>query len=102
MVNCIYFVLCKDTGNIKIGYTTNLKRRMRSLKSVYGPLEFLGIVRGDVDTERIIHNIMAPYRIKGELYENDKALSAFVDDYAIIPWWALKEIPPYLGVRVNG
>lgn len=68
----IYYVI--TCCRIKIGYTTNLPRRLAELC----PDELLATERGDRDTEALRHRQFAPYRVRGEWFRDCPALRAHV------------------------
>jgi hypothetical protein len=66
----IYFIRSHRMGAIKIGFATDVEKRMRSLKTaIAGDIELLGTVAGNVDDERALHDRFSAYRISGEWFE---------------------------------
>lgn len=61
---CIYAIQCPD-GAIKIGYTEDLARRMNNYGPGYKPL---GFRPGDRRQERMIHQSLRAYRVRGNEY----------------------------------
>ncbi len=48
----IYFIRGKESGNIKIGFSTNPDKRKSNLQTAhYEELEFIGIMNGTLDDE---------------------------------------------------
>lgn len=66
-----YMITC---CRIKIGYTTNLPRRMAELC----PDELLATERGTRDTEQARHRQFQAYRVRGEWFRDCPALRAHV------------------------
>lgn len=64
----IYFIKCLD--KIKIGYTTNIARRMKELKTGNGEkLELIYKIQGDKYLERVYQHKYQDYHISGEWFE---------------------------------
>jgi len=68
----IYYV--RTCCRIKIGYTTDLERRMTELS----PDELLATESGGRDLERRRHDQFAAYRIRGEWFRDSPALAAHI------------------------
>jgi hypothetical protein len=68
--NCVvYFAQNVANGNVKIGYTGDLPRRIAALSSGAGqPVELLRTVAGGRSVEAWLHRRFAPYRITGEWF----------------------------------
>jgi hypothetical protein len=65
----VYFVECM--GRIKIGFTSNVSKRMSSLAtSAPGPLTLIGAIEADVAVERAFHRMLAHHRITLEWFED--------------------------------
>ena len=65
----IYFA--SIPGEIKVGISRNVSARLRQLAAeVDEPIELLGIIEGDLEREQSIHKALAPYRTKGEWYQD--------------------------------
>ncbi len=66
----IYFVQGESGGPIKIGFTTNIKRRIIILQNGYPEkLKVLGFIQGTKETEETIHTELQKHRINGEWFE---------------------------------
>lgn len=66
----IYFIRRGEDGPVKIGFTTNLDKRLASLQG--GNAEKLTVIRtmdGDKETERVLHGYFADQRLHGEWFE---------------------------------
>lgn len=58
---------------IKIGYAEKLKDRLRELRDVYGvPVEFIGVMPGARERERLLHKKFARYR-----FDHDRMVEWF-------------------------
>jgi hypothetical protein len=65
----VYFVMNYDTGAVKIGFTTNIKERLSSLRSGAGArLEVLRSIEGGEKRERWLHKRFAHLRREGEWF----------------------------------
>jgi hypothetical protein len=63
----VYFFQRSD-GLVKIGTTTLLRDRQRSLTREFGDLVLLGLQRGDSSDERDLHRRFAAARVQGEWF----------------------------------
>jgi hypothetical protein len=62
----VYFLIDREAAQVKIGYTSDVQRRVRDLSHERGnPLELAGEISGDSRFERILHERFRPYRIMG-------------------------------------
>lgn len=76
----VYFVQGELNCNIKIGSTSNLKRRLSSLQnSSPTPLTLLCSVPGSKSTETRFHDWFQPYRLWGEWFSPAPELTGFID-----------------------
>lgn len=77
----VYFIGHDNTGEIKIGITTSIQKRMKSLQSNngrYEPHTFLAGVRGDRVHERQLHKHFTHLRTQGEYFRPDYQLEDYV------------------------
>ena len=77
----IYFVMNPNDGCIKIGYTgRTVWERMRNLKTGNtAPLFLLGVIRGTLEDEMMIHELFADCRVPGlEWFRSTRELHAFM------------------------
>lgn len=82
----VYFLRHADL--IKIGYSSDLTTRMRSLlTAVPGKAEFLGYLPGDRDLESHLHSVFHESRFSGEWFAVSDRLLAIIETLAI------KELP---------
>lgn len=80
---CVYFV-GGDAGPVKIGYTSELPLRLRSLRNQSPvPVRLLGAVHGGRDVERAYHSQFASSRLHGEWFERSDDI---LDELAKIRW----------------
>jgi hypothetical protein len=68
MPKCVYFIQQGDTGPIKIGTTTEFKKRFTSIRSVNIFVRVLGIMVGGRKEEQQLHKRFSAYRIEGEWF----------------------------------
>lgn len=65
----VYFIRAVGAGAIKIGVTSNVKKRLYGLRSASpGRLELLGYVVGDTDLERDLHGRFFDWHLRGEWF----------------------------------
>lgn len=75
---CVYFIQA-GLGPIKIGYTTDIKRRLPSLQtSTSKKLRVLATIAGRVGLERELHRRFHEHRISGEWFRPAPELLAFI------------------------
>ena len=68
----IYFIQNKTTGDIKIGYSKNPKKRLTGLQTATPhDLTILGVVQGGLDDEAAFHQRFAGSALKGEWLKVD-------------------------------
>lgn len=71
----VYFIECRDTKNIKIGWANNPSIRMANLQtSTASILRLVAVMPGCRKVERQVHNTHAASHIRGEWYRPDHAI----------------------------
>lgn len=81
MKHTIYIVKARASGFIKIGITSDLEKRLRSLESATGShIELLLSFRGALYLEQICHRTFGELRERGEWFRNEGRLAAFIDE----------------------
>jgi hypothetical protein len=74
----VYFIRVSK-GHVKIGFTTNLGRRLREFQSVIaGDITVLLTIPGNRDLEQRLHTLFHKHRIKNEIFESH-LISRFVE-----------------------
>ena len=74
---------------IKIGYTTDLLKRLKSLTNQYGnPIEVLGVINGGATTEALLHYEWKELRVMDELGEKFRPSPELID------WTNSLTVPP--------
>ena len=83
----IYFIETIDYDFIKIGISTNVSQRLKSLQSSC-PLELrmLRYIKGGPKDEQYLHNRFAKYIVRGEWYCKSKDLMDFIDGEKYTPF----------------
>jgi hypothetical protein len=76
-VGQIYFLRRRD-GLVKVGFTTNLPRRIASLSRSHGPLDVIRVINGDRRRENAIHGALRPSNEFGEWFRDSDELRAFI------------------------
>jgi Meiotically Up-regulated Gene 113 (MUG113) protein len=73
MTNCVY-LLQREDGLIKIGYTSDFWRRFDVLRLEHGELRALALVEGGPGVEFWLHRKWAHLRVRGEWFKPDPEL----------------------------
>lgn len=77
----VYFIRNTHNGNVKIGITANVSRRLKQLQGNYDPgaLIVVGVIsQGGIDVERQLHERFAQYRLHGEWFEWNEEIEAAI------------------------
>lgn len=75
--------VAKTKNFVKIGYSTNVKRRINQLQSANPePVELVDSIPGTLELERSIHDKLSPYRCEGgnEWYRMTPEVVNFVNN----------------------
>jgi Meiotically Up-regulated Gene 113 (MUG113) protein len=79
-VTQLYFIQAGEDGPIKIGLADRPFERLASLQTAnYEELRLLAHVPVEPLEERFYHEVMEPYRIRGEWFRPDPVVLALVD-----------------------
>ncbi len=71
----VYFIQIISSGEIKIGYSTNVKKRMNGLQTaIPEKIKLLGFFAGDKQKEKELHKKFKHLRIKGEWFKCDASI----------------------------
>lgn len=66
----VYFLQNERTLAIKVGYTANVKGRIKTLRTASADrLRLLGVIPGDQGVERQIHRNLMCHRLAGEWFD---------------------------------
>ena len=77
----VYFIQSADSKQIKIGRSTNIKKRMKAMQiGSSAKLKLLGTIPGSSGTETIIHNKFRHLRQTGEWHLPGDDLVKFIKD----------------------
>lgn len=78
----IYFARPRlDTGKVKIGFTTDVRKRIKGLSTaVPGGLELLATIDGGLKEEKYLHDKFAELCIGGEWFHYAEPIRKFVRD----------------------
>ncbi len=76
----LYFIRCQTTNLIKIGVSTSVEDRLRTLQTASpGKLVLLGVVKhGGVTLEEKLHERLKPHRSHGEWFRDSPELQAVI------------------------
>ena len=79
----VYFILSEETGLVKIGVTTDLRRRVRALQTA-SPVELklMGKIIGNRWREERFHLVFREYRERGEWFRYEGEVRDFVEGLA--------------------
>jgi hypothetical protein len=78
----LYAVLRRDTGEVKLGTTAEMTRRLRHLQIACAvPLELLGTQPGGLVEERALHSRFASARLLGEWFRYTDEVASYVRDH---------------------
>lgn len=82
----IYFIQTKESGKIKIGYSTSPDKRIKDLQ-IANPekLELIGLLKGSKDYEKQIHQKFEELNIHGEWFDPGNKLLEFIHKHAKLP-----------------
>lgn len=71
--DCVYFLLFKSSNNIKVGFTSNLNKRLQAYRT-HSPEEFsvIKVIKGSRRIESSVKNKLKPYRVRGEFFNASK------------------------------
>lgn len=76
----IYFIKAVNSGAIKIGVSNDPRRRLDTMQTGSAePLELLGVLPGQFEEERRLHEMLKRHRIHGEWFRGDAELGAAVE-----------------------
>jgi hypothetical protein len=75
----VYFV--RIGKNVKIGVTTNLKRRMKAMQTYASDIKLLIEMPGDRSLEQKLHDLLAESRVARELFHQDYRVISFIDQF---------------------
>lgn len=94
---CVYFLT--DGEAIKIGFATNLKKRIDQLQGGHHfPLFLLGSIPAPRRHERMIHSRFRGLRIRGEWFQIHDDILAYIDT---VPGWVEGHDMEEYGHRVS-
>lgn len=77
----VYFIHDPSTSRIKIGFSADVEKRLRSLQTgSSSTLSILGKMRGTDEDERSLHQRFGAHRVGGEWFHAAPELTAFIDE----------------------
>lgn len=85
MSSVVYFVERESDRAVKIGVTKNLSTRLGELKRQHGKIKLLGIIKGGLVREKILHWVFEGARLDGEFFTPDAELLELIGKYAAVP-----------------
>ena len=82
----IYLVVSASTNKLKIGYTSNLKKRLRQISNASGTkVELISSFPGDMAMEKEAHKRFDHFRCIGEWFEYDDSIINFFKSQEVNP-----------------
>jgi len=76
----VYFLQSGQDGPIKIGYTTDIQKRIKALQTAHPfPLKLLLVINGNVDDESKLHKKFNSLRLCGEWFSPDEKLLQYIE-----------------------
>jgi len=79
----IYFLKNPETGLVKIGYSARHTTRIREITNSEGvQLVGIGVLAGDLSSEKELHRRFAHLRCHGEWFRYENDLEAFITENA--------------------
>lgn len=95
----IYFVQTNDNAHIKIGYASNVEKRMAALQTgAPRGVKLLATMPGDKQVERAVHERFARLRGHGEWFDTDRAIIELAMQAALLD--GLADNDPFLRYAV--
>lgn len=80
----IYFISADETNKIKIGFSNDVKNRLKQLQtSCPFELKVLLLIEGDEAKEKELHIKFKKYRVNGEWFEHVEQLTKFIEENKI-------------------
>jgi hypothetical protein len=77
----VYFVQVISSGDIKIGYSTNIRSRISTLQtSIPEKIKLLGYISGDLGKEKELHKKFRILRLRGEWFRCDSSIIDFLNE----------------------
>jgi hypothetical protein len=70
----VYFAQRICDGAVKVGFSADPEKRMKSLQTAAGDIELIGYTGGGRWNEKRLHRRYAPWRISGEWFMPDETL----------------------------
>jgi len=78
----VYFIRVGNHGDIKIGYSTNIKNRIVTLQtSIPENITLLGYVSGNLSLEKELHTKFKLLRKKGEWFSFDSSIIDYLNEH---------------------
>lgn len=76
----VYFIQARTLGLIKIGYSSDVKKRIETLQTgCPDEIDLLRTIPGSVELERAIHGRFAASRVRGEWFTPSAELMQFIE-----------------------
>lgn len=81
VVDFVYFILAEEVNRVKIGYTCDVRRRLKELQS-WSPVELsvLKVIKGTCREEERFQQMFDAERVRGEWFTYSERLQDFIRD----------------------
>lgn len=75
----IYFIQAGNNGPIKIGIASKPETRLKNLQTAhFDELTIRGVMPGDKEVEKELHDRFSSYHMRGEWFQNAKEIDEFI------------------------
>jgi hypothetical protein len=79
----VYFIQVISSGNVKIGYSKNIKSRLSTIQtSIPEKIKLLGFISGDKVKEKELHKKFNLYHIRGEWFRCSSTLIDYINTHS--------------------
>lgn len=81
----IYFVQAEATSDVKIGFSTNIQKRIKALVTGSSSgLVLLGAMPGTVFDEKALHKRFSQHRLQGEWFRNHPEVMGYINEIVAV------------------
>jgi hypothetical protein len=76
----VYFIVDERHDEVKIGYTSNIKIRLSTLRTARPSIKCFAMMDGDKETEKMWHDTFSSRRLEGEWFRWSGMIKDFMMD----------------------
>lgn len=91
-LNPVELLQQRANGDIKIGFSSQLPLRLKSLSNEFGPLEVLGAVVGGRRMERALHDRFKAFALGAEWFSPSEEVFDFISASCVDPLEKLERL----------